>query len=270
VPAEAVLGIDKKAVAGRFNRSATFYDAHCHVQRRMADRLIKRLDGLAAPRRILELGCGTGYLTELLAGRFPEAKILAVDFAGKMVDRARRRLRRPGVELQVADAEAANLGTSAYDLVISNATIQWFDDPASTTAALAAALCPGGRMLHSTFGPATFVELREALAGLTGDPTAVGLPLRGPEEWEALLSAAGLSEVAGVSRPEVFRYPSARDFLLELQATGATCRPNGAESGLVPPGALRRALAGYDARFGTDAGAPVTYELLEVSGVRIG
>ena len=258
MPADALLGIDKRAVAGRFNRSATFYDSHCQVQRRMAGRLMKRLDGLAAPRRILELGCGAGHLTERLAGRFPEAKILAVDFAENMVDRARRRVHRPGVELEVADAEAVDLGTSVYDLVISNATIQWFDDPASTTAAIAAALRPGGLSLHSTFGPATFVELKEALGGLTGDPSAVGLPLRGPGEWEAVLSAAGLSRVAGVSRSEVVRYPSARDFLLELQATGATCRPNGGESGPTPPGALRRALAGYDARFGTDAGTPVT------------
>ncbi|HEX2180104.1 MAG TPA: methyltransferase domain-containing protein [Actinomycetota bacterium] len=267
--ADALVGIDKKAVAGRFNRSATFYDAHCHVQRRMADRLMKRLDGLPMPSRILELGCGTGYLTEMLAGRFPEAAIRAVDFAENMVDRARQRLRRWGVELEVADAEAAGLATCAYDLVISNATIQWFDDPASTTAGLAAALRPGGLMLHSTFGPATFAELKQVLAGPAGDPGGVGPPLRGPGEWEALLSGAGLGEVVSDSSSEVVHYPSAGDFLLELQATGATCRPNGAENGPTPPGALRQALAHYDARFGTSEGAPVTYQLLQVSGVRI-
>lgn len=269
MPADALVGIDKKAVAGRFNRSATFYDAHCHVQRRMADRLIKRLDGLPVPRRILELGCGTGYLTEMLAGRFPVSAIRAVDFAENMVERARRRLRGRGVELEVADAEAAGVGTSDYDLVISNATIQWFDDPASTTAGLASALRAGGLMLHSTFGPATFAELKQVLAGPTGDPGAIGLPLRGPADWEALLLGAGLGEVASDSTCEVVRYPSAGDFLLELQATGATCRPNGAESAPTPPGALRQALAQYDARFGAPEGAPVTYQLLQVSGIRI-
>jgi malonyl-CoA O-methyltransferase len=267
--ADALLGIDKKAVAGRFNRSASFYDAHCHVQRRMAGRLMGRFDGLPEPHRILEVGCGTGYLTGLLAGRFPDAAILAVDFAENMVDRARHRLAKHGVELLVADVEAADLGGGAYDLVVSNATVQWFDDPASTMCALSAALRPGGLMLHSTFGPATFVELKEALARLAGDPGAVGLPLRAAGEWEGLLARCGLAEVESKSRPEVVQYPTAGDFLLELQATGATCRPNGAGSGPLPPRALREALAGYDARFGTAGGVPVTYELLEVSGIRI-
>lgn len=271
MPADALLGINKRAVAGRFNRSASFYDAHCQIQRRMANRLIVRLEGLPEPRRILELGCGTGHLTELLASRFPDAAILAVDFAERMVERARHRVRNRRVELQLADAEAADFGSAAYDLVISNATIQWFDDPASTMCSLTAALRPGGRMLHASFGPATFVELKTALSELAAergtDPAGVGLPLRGAEEWDALLLHCGLDDVECRSQPDVVHYPTAGDFLLELQATGVTCRSHGAGSGPMPPRALGEAVARYDTRFRTNQGVPVTYELVEVSGV---
>jgi malonyl-CoA O-methyltransferase len=272
MPADALMGIDKKAVAGRFNRSANFYDAHCRVQRRMANRLIVRLEGLVEPRRILELGCGTGHLTELLASRFPDAAILAVDFAERMVDRARFRLRKRRVELELADAEALDFGSAAYDLVISNAAIQWFDDPSSTMCGLTAALRPGGAMLHASFGPATFGELRTALSEFSAEKgtnaAGVGLALRGPGEWEALLLRCGLDDVECRSLSHVVHYPSAADFPLELQATGVTYRPHRAGRPAMPPRALGDAVARYDARFRTTDGVPVTYELLEVSGVR--
>lgn len=269
VPAETRLGIDrlgidKAAVAGRFNRSAAGYDAACRVQHSLAERLMAQLAGLAAPARILELGCGTGYLTGLLSERYPEARITAVDFAHRMVEVARRRLAGRRVDLQVADAESAGFGAGVFDLIVSNATIQWFDDPASALPGLVSALRPGASMVHTTFGPETFRELK----GLLEPDGAVGLPLRPAEEWHRLLCDCGLVDVRSRSQIQVIRYPGARDLLLELQATGATCRPNGAEATPAAPKRLMRAVAGYDARFGSPQGVPVTYELLEVCGDR--
>jgi malonyl-CoA O-methyltransferase len=105
--AESLLTIDKTAVASRFNRSAGTYDDHCRVQRLMADRLMATLEDFAAPGRILELGCGTGYLTGMLASRFPTSKIVALDFAARMVELAQNRVRGSLVDLKVADAETA-------------------------------------------------------------------------------------------------------------------------------------------------------------------
>lgn len=253
-------------MAGRFNRSATGYDAACRVQRSLADGLIARLAGVGAPGRILELGCGTGYLTGLLARRFPEAQITAIDFAHRMVEVAHRRLAGQGIELQVADAETGNFGSGAYDLIISNATIQWFDNPAAALPRLVDALRPGALMVHTTFGPDTFRELRSVL----GAGAAIGIPLRPAEEWHRVLGEAGLVGVDCGSRWQVFHYPEARDLLLELQATGVTCRPNGAPALPTAPKQLMKAVSGYNARFGSPQGVPVTYELLEVSGYRCG
>jgi malonyl-CoA O-methyltransferase len=239
----------------------------------MAERLVRRLEGGPEPRRILELGCGTGYLTELLACRYPDGEILAFDFAERMVDLARHRLRKRRAEVLLADAEAADLGAKAWDLVVSSATIQWFDRPLGSMSTLASALRPGGRMLHATFGPGTFCELKSAMAGsgpFDAEPAAIGLPLRTAEEWRQLLSESGLGETEVRTSTEVVEYPAAIDFLHELQATGVTCRPNGAEAGPLMPRVLREALERYDDRFGTTAGVPVTYELVEVSGHRPG
>lgn len=259
--AEAPARVDKAAVARRFNRSALTYDSACRVQRSMAGRLMAALDQ-AVPARILELGCGTGYLTRLLAERYPGAAILAVDFAGRMVEVARHRVAGRRVEFMVADAESAGFG-SGWDLVISNATIQWFCTPAETLSRLGSGLSPGGRMLHSTFGPQTFGELRQVFAEAAGE--AVGLPLRSAGGWAGIVGQAGLAAEAR-RRCELVRYPTAADFLRELQATGATWRPHSAGAVPAPPGLLRQAIARYDRRFGAGDGVPVTYELIEVSG----
>ncbi|HEX2052104.1 MAG TPA: malonyl-ACP O-methyltransferase BioC [Actinomycetota bacterium] len=266
MPVEAI-GLDKMAVARRFNRSAAGYDAACRVQRRMAQRLAGRLAGRPVPRRILELGCGTGYLTALVAELFPEAQIDAVDFADRMVDVARSRLAGLKVDLQVADAEVLDFGRDSYDLIVSNAAIQWFDTPLRTMAHLTEALRPGGRMLHSTFGPATFRELHLAFGEAGGEPVPAGLPLRPGQEWEAVLSASGLVRVYSCRRCEQELYSSASEFLRELQATGVTSRADG-NSGPRAPRALRESLRRYELMFRSDSGVPATYETVEVEGFR--
>ncbi len=263
--AGALTGIDKSAVASRFNRSAGTYDEHCRVQRLMAARLAARLETFPQPGRILELGCGTGYLTGLLAARYPRADILAVDFAARMVDLARVRVPER-VNLAVADAETADLPTAGFDLIVSNATVQWFDSPGRTLQRLAGRLRPGGMMLHSTFGPGTFAELRAVLDD--GGSRSPGLPLRPAGEWAALLQECGLSRVEAGTRREVVGYPTAAGFLTELHSTGATWRPGDGVSTPLPPGRLRRMLERYDAELGTTEGVPVTYELIEVCGNR--
>ena len=94
--------LDKQAIQRRFERAADAYDTFSVVQRAMADGLVEGIE--REPLSILELGCGTGYLTALLRRRFPEATIEAVDFAPSMIARARERV--PSVRFVVADIEA--------------------------------------------------------------------------------------------------------------------------------------------------------------------
>jgi len=271
VPVDLLVGLDKAAVARRFNRSAATYDASCRVQRRMAGRLLERLDKIEhSPGRILELGCGTGFLTAMLARRFPGSRILAVDFAERMIDIARGRGCGERTSFRVADAEVADFGLAGYDLIVSNATVQWFEEPSISMSRLAAALRPGGWMLHSSFGPATFRELKLVLRSSPGlgvsHPHPAGLPLRSAPEWEAVLRAGGLDRVECDSRLRVVYYADAAGFLRELQATGATYRPAAAGAGRMTPAALGDALARYDRGHRSPEGVPVTYELLEIIG----
>lgn len=267
MPVDARPGIDKSAVARRFNRSAGSYDSHCRMQRRMARRLMDLLERRAAhPESILELGCGTGVLTALLAARYPAASLLAVDIAELMIDVARDRVTGDLVRFEVADAEEMPVDRAGFDLIVSNATIQWFDRPRRTVERLAEALTPGGLSCHSTFGPRTFEELRRTIRQ-EDQGASSGIALRSAPRWADLARQAGLVGVRADATCERQHYPGAWEFLSELQATGVTYLPEGA-SRRASPGRLAALAAAYEGSFGSEAGVPVTYELVELAGSR--
>ena len=184
----SALALDKQAIRRRFERAADSYDTFNVIQREMADLLVERLE--REPHSILELGCGTGYLTALLHGRFPQAEIEAVDFAPAMVERARRRV--PGARFVICDIEELETEPARYDLIASSATVQWLVEPELTLARLADSLDIDGELRLTTFGPRTFRELDEVLGELGCER---GLRLLSAREWETLLAGAGISRI---------------------------------------------------------------------------
>jgi malonyl-CoA O-methyltransferase len=162
--------IDKRRARRAFERAAPGYDAAAVLQREIADRLLERLDYVRLqPRRILDLGSGTGYAVDGLRRHYRRAQVIALDFAYPMLLRARRRgswLHRPWC--LCADAERLPLADSVLDLIVSNATLQWCSNPDAVFAECLRVLRPGGLFLFSTFGPDTLKELRTAWSCVDG------------------------------------------------------------------------------------------------------
>ncbi|MEC5384306.1 trans-aconitate 2-methyltransferase [Uliginosibacterium sp. H3] len=96
---------------------------------------------LAAPRYVVDLGCGPGNSTALLAERWPEARITGVDSSAEML--ARARLDLPGLEWVQADLAQWQPGT-APDLIFANAVMQWLPDHPALLPRLFDLLAPGG------------------------------------------------------------------------------------------------------------------------------
>ncbi len=91
----------------------------------------------APPRRILDLGTGTGKGAQLAAERYPEAEVLGVDLSSGMIEEAGRRLPPElsgRVRFEVADASALPLGDGAFDLVVLLNMIPFFSELARVTA----------------------------------------------------------------------------------------------------------------------------------------
>lgn len=90
---------------------------------------------------VVDLGCGPGNSTEILAQRFPDAEVLGLDTSPAMLEAARARL--PGVTFDLADASTFTLPKPA-DLIYANAVLQWVPDHATLLPRLMSLLAPGG------------------------------------------------------------------------------------------------------------------------------
>jgi len=81
---------------------------------------------LAAPAAVLDVGCGPGNSTAVLAKRFPDARITGIDNSPDMIEAAKKAC--PNLHFKLSDANDGLSGLGKFDLVFSNACIQWIPD----------------------------------------------------------------------------------------------------------------------------------------------
>jgi trans-aconitate 2-methyltransferase len=118
-----------------------------------------------SPATVVDLGCGPGNLTALLARRWPEADVLGLDSSPEMVAKARRTT--PAMRFEVADLRAwASADGEPVDVLVSNATLQWVPGHLDLLPALVGRVRPGGAFAFQV--PGNFGEpshtIRTALA----------------------------------------------------------------------------------------------------------
>lgn len=98
-----------------------------------------------APRRVIDLGCGPGNSTAIAAQRWPQAQITGLDSSPEMIDTARQE--RPDgtwVVGEIASWSATN--EREFDIIFSNAAIQWVQDHAALLPRLFHRVAPGGAL----------------------------------------------------------------------------------------------------------------------------
>lgn len=152
----------KDKVACAFN-AADEYDCHAFIQQRVANELARHIRNLpiADNARILEIGCGTGYLGEALLAHFEEADVLMTDVAPAMLEKSRQRFRhRSNVRFGLLDGERpeALVSEAPFDLICSSLAVQWFSDLPGALRSLFRYLKPGGFLVLSTLAKGTFAE----------------------------------------------------------------------------------------------------------------
>ena len=98
-------------------------------------------------RSAVDLGCGPGNSTEVLAERFPQAHITGMDSSDDMLVDARKRL--PQLNFELADIGAWR-PSQKYDVILANASLQWLPNHATLYPHLVDQLTPGGTLAIQT------------------------------------------------------------------------------------------------------------------------
>ncbi len=117
---------------------------------------------IARAARVVDLGCGPGNSTEILAARYGGAEIVGIDTSPAMIEAARKRL--PQARFEVADARSF-APPAPPDVLYANAVFQWLPDHAGLLGRLAGLLAPGGALafqVPDNLHEATHTSMREA------------------------------------------------------------------------------------------------------------
>lgn len=257
----------KRSILMKFSKAAGSYDDYARVQTDVARKLAAKLpagEKKSKIRSILEIGCGTGNFTALLASCFPKAKITAIDFSPEMLAIARHKLPDKRVDFVCAEGERflQEAPGKSYDLVVSNGALQWFADIDKALAAIARILTADGFMYCAIFGPQSLQELGEGLSAIQVFPQ--NLAARSFPSQARIQKALHRYLQAGTIETEltVKEYDSAHDLLLHLKKTGTSGWQQKMRQPLTPSRVKE-----LDAWFQRTYGAcRVTYQVLFLQG----
>lgn len=169
--------INKEVIKTKFKKGFKTYNQNASVQGNMSVKLLKALKGIYGANfdRILEIGCGTGLLTNLLTENLVFKKLDLNDIVEESKDFID--LQQQNICFLDGDAEKI-LFNGKYDLIISNATFQWFTNLPAFMEKIHCHLSDNGIVAFTTFGPANLYEIMTI--------TGVGLDYLTKERLEEL------------------------------------------------------------------------------------
>ncbi len=174
---------------------ARTYDRVADPMTRWGAAVLDRLP-LAGDETVLDAGCGSGRVTELLAARLPRGRVIALDASVAMIEAARERLASFGghVEYVVADLGRPLPLSEPVDAILSTATFHWVPDHDALFWNLGAVLRPGGWLAAQCGGVGNIASIQRVLASL-GDGWLGPIHFETPQNTVRRLEAAGFTEV---------------------------------------------------------------------------
>jgi trans-aconitate 2-methyltransferase len=193
---------------------AATYDRVAAPQTRWGGAVLERLP-LRGDETVLDAGCGSGRVTEMLLERLPRGRVIALDASAAMIAEARRRLAAFGERVAFVEADLGRPfqlpdGVLA-DAILSTATFHWVPDHDALFRNLAAVVRPGGRLV-AQFGGAGNIARVKAIVGSIGDGWLGPAHYETAEATAVRLAAAGFVEVEAWLQPEPTRFEPGEPF----------------------------------------------------------
>lgn len=249
--------IDHK-IRQAFSNAAMQYDVLASLQREIGRELVKKIEPLESARWILDVGMGTGWMTNRLSNLFPDAKVVGADAAFGMIEQSRKKY--DGLNVLQADGRMLPFRSAAFDIVISNLAYQWIPDLSQAFAENARLLKENGVFCATIFGHETLKELFAAFEAVKGEKLSIRR-LAGREEIERALQAADFKDIAIETETIKAHFPDMLSLIKWLKDIGANVLP---KNGFIGKELMLEANNYYDKNFRERLGIISTFEVIWV------
>ncbi len=211
--------LDKRKIRQSFAMAADSYDQMARLQKQVALKLVDWCGSPEPGQAVLDVGCGTGFLTEYLAANLQDGQVVALDMALPMLQKTCSRPLLRHCYRVCADAENLPFTGPVFDAIYSSLALQWCQSLTATLQGFKQALKPDGKLFFSTFGPQSLQELKTAWRAVDDKPhvnefvTLAGL--------RQALSSAGFKQIEIRRQLYEMAYPDVWALMRELKAIGA-------------------------------------------------
>jgi trans-aconitate 2-methyltransferase len=177
--------------------NASAYDKVADPQTRWGAEVLASLP-LKGDETVLDAGCGTGRVTELLLGRLPRGRVVALDFSDAMLSEARGRLARFGEQVEFVQADLGQPLPLAppVDAILSTATFHWVMDHDALFANLAAVLRPGGWLVAQCGAHGNIARFLAVARSIAPDYVTNPHNFQTPEATATRLEASGFTDIS--------------------------------------------------------------------------
>ncbi len=255
--------LDKTGIKRSFAAASVTYDSAAALQRIVGKELLNSIDATKLTGTLLDLGCGTGFLTgELLAHSSHEITI-ALDIALPMLQTTQNKLAdKHNIIYLCADAERLPLAEQSIDRVVSNLALQWCKNLDAVFTGIKRALKPDGQLVFSTFGPQTLHELKSAWAAV--DNYSHVNEFYGEAQLKHFLQQAGFKNSQIKSKLYTSRYDSVWTLMQGLKHLGAHHVIAGRNKKITTKTAMQQMIAAYE-KHSVEDQIPATFEVFNVT-----
>lgn len=247
--------IDKR-IRRAFSNAAMQYDVLASLQKEIGRELVKKIGSLDEARTVLDVGMGTGWMTDRLASLCSDGLVIGVDPALGMLDTACKKYEN--LCAIGADARALPFKEHTFDIVTSNLAYQWVNDLAKAFEESHRLLKPNGIFCLTMFGQETLRELFDSLEAVKGEKLFIQR-LASLTDIEKALAQASFREVHLEKETIKVHFPDMLTLIKWLKDIGANILP---KNGFIGKELLFEADGFYKKNFSDPLGITATFEVV--------
>ena len=256
------MGVNKAKIQRSFANASLTYDGVANLQRTVGEALFLFLDANKITGAVLDLGCGTGFLSGELIKQTSYKTLLALDIALPMLQATQAKLaNESNINYICADAEHLPFTAQSIDSVFSNLALQWCSHLEGVFTDIKRTLKPEGQLVFSTFGSQTLQELKKAWS--TVDSYHHVNAFYNEAQIKHFLQQAGFTIIKINSTVFTSRYDSVWTLMKELKHLGAQHVVAGRNKKITTKTAMQKMITAYKKHKVSDQ-IPATFEVISV------